>query len=129
MTRNRNLAGNSTFIGPTSFTRVSKFAGFALAAAIVFGLAGPATAQQTLFGGFEPPVGWLPPPLDPTGVELQTKQIAPGVYALLSSRPPVDNSGFIVGEKGVLPIPTLVAYIFSSILTALSTALTLPSAI
>ena len=83
---------------------VSKIAGLALATAVVFGLALPAAAQQTSFGGFEPPAGWLPPPLDPTGVQLQTKELAPGVYALLSTRPPVDNSGFIVGEKGVLVI-------------------------
>ncbi len=91
-----------------NFTRVSKFAGLALAAAMTLGiaggLAGPAAAQQTLFGGFEPPAGWVPPPLDPTGVQLQTQELAPGVYALISSRPPVDNSGFIVGEKGVLVI-------------------------
>ncbi len=92
MTRNRNLA------------RVSSFTGFAMAAAIAIGLAGPAAAQQNLFGGFEPPVGWVPPPLDPTGVQHQTQELAPGVYALISNRPPVDNSGFIVGEKGVLVI-------------------------
>ena len=89
-----------------NFTGVSKSAGIAMAAAVAVavGLAGPAAAQETSFGGFEPPVGWLPPPLDPTGVQLQTKELAPGVYALLSTRPPVDNSGFIVGEKGVLVI-------------------------
>ena len=76
----------------------------ALAASVVFGLALPAAAQQSSFGGFEPPAGWLPPPLDPTGVRLQTRQLAPGVYALISTRPPVDNSGFIVGENGVLVI-------------------------
>jgi len=76
----------------------------ALAALVVIGLALPVAAQQTSFGGFEPPAGWLPPPLDPTGVQLRTKELAPGVYALLSSRPPVDNSGFVVGEKGVLVI-------------------------
>ena len=75
----------------------------ALAALVVIGLALPAAAQQS-FGGLEPPKGWLPPPLDPAGVQLQTKELAPGVYALLSSRPPVDNSGFVVGEKGVLVI-------------------------
>jgi cyclase len=80
------------------------FGGFAFAAAIAFGLAGAATAQENLFGGFEPPVGWVPPPLDPTGVQLQTQELATGVYALISNRPPVDNSGFIVGEKGVLVI-------------------------
>ena len=92
MTRYRNLTG------------VSKIAGFAMAAAVAFGLAGPAAAQQGPFGSFEPPAGWLPPPLDPTGVQLQTQELAPGVYALLSTRPPVDNSGFIVGDKGVLVI-------------------------
>ena len=76
----------------------------AMAAWVVFGLAAPATATQQSFGGFEPPAGWLPPPLNPTGVKLETKKLAPGVYALLSSRPPVDNSGFVVGERGVLVI-------------------------
>ena len=64
----------------------------------------PAAAAQKSFGGFEPPKGWLPPPLDPTGVQLETRELAPGVYALLSNRPPVDNSGFVVGERGVLVI-------------------------
>ena len=81
-----------------------KIGGLVLAAAVAFGLAGPAAAQQTSFGSFEPPAGWLPPPLDPTGVQLQTHELAPGVYALLSTRPPVDNSGFIVGENGVLVV-------------------------
>ncbi len=54
--------------------------------------------------GFEPPAGWVPPPLDPTGVELETRPLGPGVYALLSNQPPVDNSGFVVGERGVLVI-------------------------
>jgi len=70
---------------------------------LLVGLALPATAQRS-WDGFEPPQGWLPPPLHPAGVKLQTKQLGPGVYALLSNRPPVDNSGFIVGEKGVLVI-------------------------
>ncbi len=71
---------------------------------VATGVAQPAAAAQESFGGFVPPAGWLPPPLDPTGVQLQTKELAPGVYALISPRPPVDNSGFIVGEKGVLVI-------------------------
>ncbi len=61
-------------------------------------------ALPSSFGGFVPPAGWLPPPLDPTGVQLETREIAPGVYALLSNRPPVDNSGFVVGQRGVLVI-------------------------
>src|SRR5690348_6973975 len=48
--------------------------------------------------------GFVAPPLNPTGVELETKQLDSGVYALLASRPPVDNSGFVVGERGVLVI-------------------------
>ena len=63
----------------------------------------PAAVQRS-FGGFEPPKGWVPPPLDPTGVTLVTKELSPGVYALLSTKPPVDNSGFVVGERGVLVI-------------------------
>ena len=42
--------------------------------------------------------------LSPTGCKLTTKELAPGVYALLSSLPGVDNVGFVVGEKGVLVI-------------------------
>ncbi len=59
-------------------------------------LALPAAAQA--------PEGFIPPPLNPTGVRLETKELAPGIYALLSSKPPVDNSGFVVGERGVLVI-------------------------
>ena len=83
---------------------IRRFGGFAAAALIAAGLAFPAAAAQTSFGGFEPPEGWLPPPIDPTGVQLETRELAPGVYALLSNRPPVDNSGFVVGERGVLVI-------------------------
>ena len=61
-------------------------------------------ALQPSFGGFVPPKGWLPPPIDPTGVQLETRELAPGVYALLSNKPPVDNSGFVVGARGVLVI-------------------------
>jgi glyoxylase-like metal-dependent hydrolase (beta-lactamase superfamily II) len=50
------------------------------------------------------PHGFIPPPLNPTGARLETKELAPGVYGLLSSKPPVDNSGFVVGKHGVLVI-------------------------
>ena len=50
------------------------------------------------------PNGFVPPPLNPAGARLETKELAPGVYGLLSSKPPVDNSGFVVGERGVLVI-------------------------
>src|SRR6266481_6280956 len=50
------------------------------------------------------PPGFIPPPINPSGARLETKELAPGVYGLLSSKPPVDNSGFVVGEHGVLVI-------------------------
>ncbi len=82
---------------------IREFTWIALVAPAVIGFAPPAAAQQ-LFGDFEAPEGWLPPPLNPTGVQLETRRLGPGVYALLSSRPPVDNAGFVVGERGVLVI-------------------------
>ncbi len=42
--------------------------------------------------------------LNPTGARLEAKELAPGVFALLSSIPGVDNTGFVVGERGVLVI-------------------------
>ena len=42
--------------------------------------------------------------LNPKGCILSTREMAPGVYALISSIPGVDNAGFVVGEKGVLVI-------------------------
>ncbi|MEZ5759126.1 MAG: MBL fold metallo-hydrolase [Emcibacteraceae bacterium] len=51
-----------------------------------------------------PPAGFVPPPLNPKGVMLKAIPLGLNVYALESSRPPVDNAGFVVGEKGVLVI-------------------------
>lgn len=51
-----------------------------------------------------PPPGYLPPPLDPTGVTLETRQIADGVYALLANSPFADNAGFVVGAESVLVV-------------------------
>ncbi|MEE8607518.1 MAG: MBL fold metallo-hydrolase [Nitrospiraceae bacterium] len=65
-------------------------------------LALPVAAQES--EGLVGPEGFIPPPLHPAGAQLETKQLAPGVYALLSDKPPVDNSGFVVGERGVLVI-------------------------
>ncbi len=65
-------------------------------------LALPLVAQEQT--GFQGPEGFILPSLHPAGTELETKLLAPGVYALLSTKPPVDNSGFIVGERGVLVI-------------------------
>ncbi len=52
----------------------------------------------------EIPEGFFVPPLNPTGATLATQELSPGVYALLCDKPPVDNSGFVVGERGVLVI-------------------------
>lgn len=50
------------------------------------------------------PDGFVKWKLNPTGAHLETKEIAPGVYALISSIPGVDNVGFVVGDQGVLVI-------------------------
>ena len=46
----------------------------------------------------------IPPLLNPDGVQLVTNELSPGVHALLSEDIAVDNSGFVVGEQGVLVI-------------------------
>ena len=50
------------------------------------------------------PEGFIPPRLNPTGAELETRELDDGVYALVSTIPGVDNSGFVVGSRGVLVI-------------------------
>ncbi len=69
---------------------------------LLAGITRPAVAQTSQ--RFNGPNGFIPPPLNPTGVQLETRRLAPGVYALLSGKPAVDNSGFVVGERGVLVI-------------------------
>lgn len=66
------------------------------------GAALPAAAKAP--PGFDGPEGFIPPPLHPAGAQLETKELAPGVYALVSNQIAVNNSGFIVGERGVLVI-------------------------
>lgn len=51
-----------------------------------------------------PPPGFVPPALHPDGATLEVTPLGNNVYALMSSKPPVDNAGFVVGEKGVLVI-------------------------
>ena len=51
-----------------------------------------------------PPPGFIPPPLNPKGIRLETRQLSDGVYALMSNTPFADNAGFIVGESAVLVI-------------------------
>lgn len=51
-----------------------------------------------------PPPGYLPPPLDPTGVTLETRRLAEGVYALVANTLFTDNSGFVVGRDAVLVV-------------------------
>ena len=50
------------------------------------------------------PPAFIPPPLNPRGVVLETRQLDEGVYALLSNTPFTDNSGFVVGKNAVLVI-------------------------
>jgi len=51
-----------------------------------------------------PPPGYLPPPLNPTGVVLETRLLSEGVYALLSNTPFADNAGFVVGAESALVV-------------------------
>ena len=44
------------------------------------------------------------PEFHPAGVTFMTVEVAPGCFALLSDKPPVTNSGFVVGEDGVAVI-------------------------
>ncbi len=80
-----------------SSLRGPRRAALALAAALLITGSSLAPAQEI-------PEGFFVPPLHPEGVVLETKELAPGVYALVSNKPPTDNSGFVVGEDGVLVI-------------------------
>ena len=51
-----------------------------------------------------PPPGYIPPPLNPNGVTLETRRLADGVYALVANTPFTDNSGFVVGSDAVLVV-------------------------
>lgn len=50
------------------------------------------------------PPSFSPPDLHPEGVRLEPQELRDGVFALISSKAPVDNTGFIVGRDGVLVI-------------------------
>ena len=56
------------------------------------------------WSGADFPEGITPFSLDPTGARLDAKELSPGVYALLSSVPIVDNVGFVVGDRDVLVV-------------------------
>ena len=51
-----------------------------------------------------PPPGFVPPPLHPGRVVLETRRLSEGVYALMANTPFNDNAGFIVGTEAVLVI-------------------------
>ena len=50
------------------------------------------------------PEWFVPPPLDPSGIKLETVELYDGVFALMSNTPFADNSGFVVGDDFVLVI-------------------------
>jgi cyclase len=52
----------------------------------------------------ERPPGYRGPNLEPSGVRLRPKRLAQGVYALMATQPPRDNSGVIIGERGALVV-------------------------
>ncbi|MEL6328333.1 MAG: MBL fold metallo-hydrolase [Planctomycetota bacterium] len=80
-------------------------AALVLAAASAGALAQTETSRRGVVGFLDrAPSGFIAPPIDPTGSDLVTQELAPGVYALVNTKPPADNSGFVVGEHGVLVI-------------------------
>ena len=50
------------------------------------------------------PEGWDRFFLNPTDVRLEPQELFPGVYLLVSSKPGVNHTGFVVGQKGVFVI-------------------------
>ena len=52
----------------------------------------------------ERPAHYKGPNLDPTGVKLYPRFLGHGVYALMASRMPRDNSGVVIGSRGALVI-------------------------
>ena len=50
----------------------------------------------------ERPAGYVGPNLDPTNLVMHPRRLADGVYALMASPVPRDNSGLIVGTKAAL---------------------------
>ena len=87
------------------------FAAFLLACALSTVYTDIALAEQTgvlpnaqLATAPSPPPGFIPPPLNPRGAQLETRQLSDGVYALMSNTPFADNAGFVVGQDAVLVI-------------------------
>lgn len=74
----------------------------AVAPASALGQEASDAGREDFFAGA--PEGFIPPPLNPAGIQLETRRLGEGVYALVSNHAAVDNSGFIVGERGVLVI-------------------------
>lgn len=83
-------------------------AAFLIAAAVPATAQEPSAATPRVAGGQRPadapPPGYLPPPLNPTGVTLETRKLSDGVYALVANTPFTDNAGFVVGTDAVLVI-------------------------
>jgi cyclase len=52
----------------------------------------------------ERPPGYTGPNLDPTGVRLEPKRLADGVYALLADKVPRNNHGLVVGDDAALVV-------------------------
>jgi hypothetical protein len=52
----------------------------------------------------ERPAGYVGPNLDPTGLTLEPRELAPGVYALIADKLPRDNNGVIVGDEYALVV-------------------------
>ncbi len=62
--------------------------------------------------------------LNPAGVVLETQELTDGVYALLSSKPGVNNCGFVVGEDAVLVIDSGISRMMADQILAAVAAVT-----
>jgi cyclase len=97
----------TTIIKTARSQRLTAMIAPALCLAWLLGNPRPYAAQERATAPAQapaPPPGYLPPPLDPSGVTLETRRLGDGVYALVANTPFTDNSGFVVGQDAVLVV-------------------------
>ncbi len=81
----------------TAGARTHKLA-LAVAASVALLASSPAQARSAIDFA-DAPEGFIPPRLHPAGAELVRRELGPGVHALVSTKPGVNNVGFVVGER------------------------------
>src|SRR5260370_2962700 len=99
LTQSRQVASTARRLDDVRY--LAFLAAFLMAGAVLLGSPGQTAPGRSSVPA--PPV-YPPPPLNPTGVVLETRRLSEGVYALLSNTPFADNEGFIVGRDAVLVV-------------------------